>query len=433
MTSTPDPARRVEVLPVTGLPELAAGDDLATLLAAAAPDLRDGDILAVSSKAVAKVEGRVVTGEREAMIDTESVRLVARRGATRIVQTRRGHVLAAAGIDASNTPAGTVVLLPTDPDASARRLRAELSALCGVRIGVVVTDTFGRAWRTGQTDVALGVAGLGPLLDLRRAHDGHGNALEATVTAVADEVAGAADLVKGKLAGIPAAVVRGLGHLVGAADGPGGAALVRPAEEDLFRWGHREVVTARRTVRHFTAAAVDHAAVRRAVAAALTAPAPHHSTPWRFVLLESARARVTLLDAMRTAWVADLEEDGFTPAQVATRVSRGEVLRRAPYLIVPCLVTGAAHPYPDARRSAAERSMFVLAMGAGIENLLIALTAEQLGSAWVSATLFCPAVVREVLALPADWEPMGAVAVGQAATPARERPPRNVEDYLVVR
>jgi coenzyme F420-0:L-glutamate ligase/coenzyme F420-1:gamma-L-glutamate ligase len=325
------------------------------------------------------------------------------------------------------------VLLPVDPDASARRLRAQLSALRGVRVGVVVTDTFGRAWRTGQTDVALGVAGLAPLVDLRGARDGFGNALGVTVTAVADELAGAADLVKGKLAGVPAAVVRGLGHLVSAADGPGGAALVRPAAEDLFRWGHREVVTARRTVREFTDEPVDPTAVRRAVAAALTAPAPHHSTPWRFVLVESAAARTSLLDAMRAAWVTDLVADGFTAAQVAARVRRGEVLWRAPYLIVPCLVADAAHRYPDPRRADAERALFVLSMGAGIENLLIALAMEDLGSAWVSATLFCPAVVREVLALPAGWEPMGAVAVGHSAAPPRERPPRDPEDYLVVR
>jgi coenzyme F420-0:L-glutamate ligase/coenzyme F420-1:gamma-L-glutamate ligase len=427
------------VIAVRGLPEVGAGDDLAALLAAAAPDLRPGDVLVVSSKVVAKAEGRVVAMDREAAIDAETVRVVARRGPTRIVETRHGHVLAAAGVDASNTEPGTVVLLPEDPDASARRLRADVAAhaalagLDGLDIAVIVTDTFGRPWRTGQTDVALGVAGIAPLVDLRGRTDPHGTVLGVTVTAVADELAAAADLVKGKLSGIPAAIVRGLGHLVTAADGPGGAALIRPAREDMFRWGHREVVAARRTVRAFTDEPVDPTAVRRAVAAALTAPAPHHTTPWRYVSVESPDSRARLLDAMLAAWVQDLRGDGFTAEQIARRTSRGEVLRRAPALVVPCLLADGMHVYPDPRRARAEREMFLVAMGAGVQNLLVALAAEGVGSAWVSSTLFCAEVVRTVLDLPAGWEPMGTVALGHAAAPPSERPPRAAEDYHIVR
>jgi coenzyme F420-0:L-glutamate ligase/coenzyme F420-1:gamma-L-glutamate ligase len=421
------------VLPVTGLPEIAAGADLAALITAAAPGLADGDILVVTSKIISKAEARVVTGDREAAIDAEAVRTVARRGATRIVTTRHGLVLAAAGVDASNTAPGTVVLLPADPDDSARRLRAGIAKLAGVSVGVIVSDTLGRAWRTGQTDTAIGAAGVVPLRDHRGEADTFGNPLEVTVAAVADELAAAADLVKGKTLHIPVAIVRGLPELVTAQDGPGAAALIRPAAEDMFRLGTADVLAERRTVREFTAEPVDPAAVRRAVAAALTAPAPHHSEPWRFAVLESAGARTTLLDAMLAAWRADLEHDGFTAAQITRRVRRGEPLRRAPLIIVPCLVTDAAHSYPDARRNAAERSMFVVAMGAAVQNLLVALAIEGLGSCWVSSTLFCREVAAAAAGLPEGWEPMGAIGVGHPAAPARPRPERDPDAFMLTK
>ncbi|PJT51374.1 coenzyme F420-0:L-glutamate ligase, partial [Streptomyces albidoflavus] len=165
----------------------------------------------------------------------------------------------------------------------------------------------------------------------------------------------------------------------------------------------------------------------------VTAPAPHHTTPWRFVLLESAAARTRLLDAMRDAWIADLRRDGKSEESIAKRVRRGDVLRNAPYLVVPCLVMDGSHAYPDERRSAAEREMFVVATGAGVQNFLVALAGEQLGSAWVSSTMFCREVVREVLDLPDTWDPMGAVAVGRAATPPADRPGRDPETFLTVR
>ena len=226
-----------------GAPEVGPGTDLADLVIGLF-DLADGDVVAVTSKVVSKAEGRVRPGTRDDALAAETRRVVARRGPTTIVRTRHGLTLAAAGIDASNVAAGSVVLLPEDPDASARTIREDVLARTGRNVGVLVTDTAGRAWREGQTDIAIGAAGLRVLVDLSGSVDAHGNELAVTAPAVADELAGAGELAQGKLAARPFAVVRGRADLVLPAGehGTGASALVRPEGADLFGYGAREAV-----------------------------------------------------------------------------------------------------------------------------------------------------------------------------------------------
>ena len=239
----------ISIVPVEGVPEIKEGDDLAALIAERA-DLQGWDVLVVAQKVVSKAEGRVVrlvdlepsdearrlaAGEdprRLEVILRESRRIVRTRPPLVIAETRHGFVCASAGVDASNAPEPeTVVLLPDDPDASASRLRERLRELTGAEIGVIVSDSFGRPWRQGTTDVAIGVSGIRPLLDLKGERDAAGYELHATVIAVADELAAAAELVLGKTSGIPAAVIRGAAFA-----GEGSARdLVMPAERDLFR------------------------------------------------------------------------------------------------------------------------------------------------------------------------------------------------------
>jgi coenzyme F420-0:L-glutamate ligase/coenzyme F420-1:gamma-L-glutamate ligase len=251
------PPGPVTVLPLPGLPEVPAGADLAGLVLAAAAghgiELADGDCLVVSSKVVSKALGLVWDGVREDAVDAASRRVVAERrgpgGRTRVVEAAAGPVMAAAGVDTSNTgPSGAVLLLPEDPDAEAERLRSALLEAGGLgtsgRLGVVLSDTAGRPWRAGLTDFALGVAGLAVLDDLRGEVDADGRPLVVTARAVADEVAAAADLVKGKADGVPAALVRGLPPTWFVPAGEGARALVRTGPADWFAFGHVEAVRA---------------------------------------------------------------------------------------------------------------------------------------------------------------------------------------------
>lgn len=241
----------LQVWALDGIGEITAGDDLVALISAAVGDtLRDGDILVVTSKIVSKAEGRTIAADdREDAITAETVRVVATRTApsghtTRIVENRLGMVSAAAGVDASNTPEGTVLLLPEDPDASARALAAGLRERTGALVGVIVSDTLGRAWREGQTDSAIGAGGVHVFEDLRGSTDAEGRPLFVTQPCVADELASAADLVKGKASRRPVAIVRGRADLVGGLDLPGARSIVRPAERDMFHLGADEAYAA---------------------------------------------------------------------------------------------------------------------------------------------------------------------------------------------
>ncbi len=234
-----------------GIPEISAGDDLVALIGdaavAAGLEPRDGDVFVVTSKIVSKAEGRVVAAsDREDAITAETVRVVATRahpgGVTRIVENRQGIVQAAAGVDASNTPEGTVLLLPVDPDASATRLARGLRERFGVLLGVIVSDTLGRPWRQGQIDQAIGAAGVAVLDDLRGSRDSFGQQLVVTQAAIADELASAGDLVKGKASGMPVAVVRGLAHAVVESLDTPARALTRTGPGDMFRLGTDEAL-----------------------------------------------------------------------------------------------------------------------------------------------------------------------------------------------
>jgi coenzyme F420-0:L-glutamate ligase/coenzyme F420-1:gamma-L-glutamate ligase len=355
----------VEIIPVTGLPEFRPGDDLCAAIVAAAPWLRDGDAVVVTSKVVSKVEGRLVQvpadpeqrdARRRELVLEESVEVLAKINRTLITRSKLGLVQAASGVDASNIATDEVALLPEDSDRSAAALRARIAESIGVDVAVVITDTMGRAWRNGQTDAAIGSAGLPVLADYNGMRDSIGNDLLVTSIAIADEVAAAADLVKGKLGGIPVAVVRGLGL---ADDNSSAKDLIRPIEEDLFRLGtdmsiaqgRREAVLFSSTER-FTDEPVADDVVRDAVAAALTG-----AGDVRFAHVVEQRKRV-------------LDELGVAAAEV---------------------VLAGGDPF---------------AAGAAVRGLVMALAAEGVGARWVPGPVRSPEL---------SWTPLGAVVLGHPA------------------
>lgn len=426
------------------------GDDVAAItLNAIGVDLRDGDIVTITSKIVAKAEGRVIhAADREDAITAESVRTLATRsharGLTRIVQTRHGLILAAAGVDASNTEDGTVVLLPEDSDASACAIRSHIQTHRGINVGVVITDTLGRAWRLGVTDHAIGCAGIQVIDDLTGETDAFGRELEMTMVAIADELAAASELVRAKNSMTPIAVIRGASGWVTPDDGPGALALIRPDHEDMFSLGTREAmehgaqqaVLQRRTMRTFEDSEVPRDVIERSIAAAITAPAPHHTQPWRFLIMERGvddQRRTNLLDAMSKQWKSDLSAEGKPAEEIDRRIAPGNILRTAPAIIFAFMdLTNAVHTYPEEDgRNVSERDMFLIAGGAAVENILVSLAAEGYGSAWISSSIFCPEVMRAELGLSHNVWALGAIAVGKPASEASERPQREISDFLL--
>jgi coenzyme F420-0:L-glutamate ligase / coenzyme F420-1:gamma-L-glutamate ligase len=366
----------LEIRPVTGLGEVEPGADLADLIVAAAPWLADGDVLVVTSKIVSKAEGRLVEvpadgpardAARDAILAAETVRTVASRGPTRIVQTRHGLVMAAAGIDASNVTPTRLVLLPVDPDGSARALRSALRERYDRRVAVIVTDTMGRPWRVGQTDVAIGAAGVPAIRDYRGERDPYGNELQVTQMAVVDELAGAGELVKGKHDGVPVAVVRGY-EGADRDDGAGARELVREAELDLFSLGTAEA-----------------RALGRADAATLTDPAAFTGTPVDPDLVTAA------LSAVGAAFV-----------HVTDPGVRDKLRDLAP--------TGAAEVVVPHVPAGADR-WTVAGAGAQVHRLRAALAASGLATAWIDADR---ETVLALVDLPAATDPLGVLAIGAA-------------------
>ena len=437
---------RLEVVALPSEHHFGPGSDLADELLHAADTagvtLTDGDVVCVASKVVSLVEGqRVPLPETDDPRDAR--RQIAREHAADIVadstgvlvtRTHHGFVAANGGVDASNLADGEALLLPQDPDASAARLRDEVARRISTRIGIIITDTFGRPWRLGQTDVALGVAGTAAIRDERGRRDLHGRPLEVTEAAVADEVAAAADLVRTKASGTPFVLLRGLPP----GEAGTGADLVRALDEDLFPAGGptaaERAIAGRRTIRRFEPdRPVPDEVLARAAAAATTAPAPHHTRPWRFLrLLPDTRSR--LLDAMAQRWQADLSGDGASPDHIARRIAASDrILRAAPELLVPFVTLEGAHDYPDERRTTAERDMFLLSGGAALGNLQVVLAANGLGAAWISSTLFCAPTVRETLDLDPSWQPLGMIAIGWPAERPAPREAGAVDDLILER
>jgi len=367
----------LHVIPVRGIPEVGPGDDLSELLLDAIRggglDLRGGDIVAVTQKVVSKAEGRVVaegSAGKAGWVARETRRVVARRGDLVIAETRHGFVCANAGVDASNVAEGFLSLLPEDPDASAERLRQSLEASTGASVGVLITDTFGRAWRDGLVNVAIGCAGIPSVIDLRGTKDALGRVLEVTVEALADEVAAAAGLAMGKADGVPAAIVRGI--RVEEPPLPA-SALVRPPDDDLFRQSPLEAIRQQR--------------------AELEGPAPFGS---------GQVPRAVLEEAIRAACAGQAPDGNGACVFVVTRLPRV-----APVVIVPFVRV----------QEGSDRDATMVRGGMALQSVMLALHAQGFHCHWIDGSAF-EAAVDAALNVPDGWIPVGSIGVGRPPDPS---------------
>jgi coenzyme F420-0:L-glutamate ligase / coenzyme F420-1:gamma-L-glutamate ligase len=380
----------VGIRPLRGIPEVRAGDDLGSLLLEAAERtgvlIADGDVLAVTQKVVSKAEGRVVPeeGGKLGWVAREAARVVARRGDLIIAETRHGFVCANAGVDRSNVAIGFVSLLPEDPDGSAERLRTHVAHHTGADAAVVITDTFGRPWRKGLVNVAIGAAGLSSLIDLRGTPDAEGRTLEVTEVALADEVAAAAGLVMGKADRVPAAVVTGL---TGADLGPlPASALVREGQEDLFRLSPLETVRSLPVAPELDSRPVPHSHVEAAA--------------------EAAAAAVPGGPAWALGFAVAPQRTGPGPA-AAGGVSPG--------LVALCALPRANH---GDGAPAGRAGSFALEAGMAVQAFRVALFAQGLASSWLPIETRRGLELRQSLGLPEEWHPFAVVTPGWPRTQA---------------
>jgi dehydro coenzyme F420 reductase / coenzyme F420-0:L-glutamate ligase / coenzyme F420-1:gamma-L-glutamate ligase len=385
----------IEVIPVREIPEIVPGDDLGTILGAALSRqrlvLRDEDVVVVTQKVVSKSEGRIVPEApvgKAGWVAREARRIVARRGDLVVAETRHGFVCANAGVDASNVADGYLTLLPEDPDASAQAIREALTASTDAMIAVVITDTFGRPWRQGLVNVAIGCAGLPALVDLRGTKDGVGRVLEATVEALADEVAAAAGLVMGKADGIPAAIVRGL-RLGG--DSLPARALVRPPEEDLFRHSAMETIQSWREDGAFGPGEVSPDHIQEALLAAGSALGTEADQSW--VLVEAARG------PRREALEAAADRDA------------ANLIAMAPVVVV-MLAGRPGAPEAASEQIHSRRDEALLSAGAAMQIVMLAFHALGLASCWIRPTRFAASEAASALGM-TGRELLGAIVSGR--------------------